>query len=211
MGDPVGAEVVGNVEHASLGESEAVEEGPRGGDIWAVGPGAASAVEEDGLGAGQPLDAGAEGIEAGGAGGGSGVFGAGNVGLVEEHTGADLEDEVRARVDLEFLVQGFRLDERSGGDGGGRLGMDSASGEGQKEREDLERGTSARDRIVHNGTHSRRRSVEAEVPGRGAPPKWRPACGGPTLSHRKARGDQDGAPRIARGMARRFVPVMVTV
>jgi hypothetical protein len=121
VGGPVGAEIVGEVEHAQMREAHAVEKRPGWGDVGAVGPGAASAIKKDRLAARQRANAGAKDIQAGGGGRGASVFGAGDMRLVEEHVGADLEDEIRVRIGLELLVEGFGLDEGGGWDRGGGL------------------------------------------------------------------------------------------
>jgi hypothetical protein len=119
--DPVGAEVMGEEESLNVGESHAVQEKPGGGDVRAVFPGAASAVEDNGPGAGEAVDAAAEGLKTSGRGGGTGVLGAGDVGLLEKHEGTDLEDE-RMTTGLELAVEGRGLDELIGGNAAGGLG-----------------------------------------------------------------------------------------
>jgi hypothetical protein len=91
--NPVGAEVVGQVEDFEVGETEGVELVIGGGDIGAAAPGAAAAVEDDGSVFGELRYAVAQGLEAGVLAGGAGVFGVGDVGFGEEDVGAYLQNE----------------------------------------------------------------------------------------------------------------------
>lgn len=82
--DPVGAEVVGEVEDFEVGEACGVEEVVGGSDVGAALPWAAAAVEDDGGVFGKGGDAVFENLEASVLIGGTGVLGAGDMGLGEE-------------------------------------------------------------------------------------------------------------------------------
>jgi len=127
--DPICAEIVWDVEGFCVGETHGVEEVVGGFHVGAVGPGTASAVEHDEFVAREGVDAGAEALESRRIGGGSDVFGVGDVGLGVE--------DVRSNVDEEGLV-GFwglqNFDKVVGGDcvGGSDLaGLEGESGDGE--------------------------------------------------------------------------------
>ena len=91
--DPVGAEVVGDIENFQVGEAHRVELVVGGGDVGAAIPWAAAAVENDGGVFGKRGDAVFEDLKAAFLIGGARVLGAGNVGFGEEDVRSDLEDE----------------------------------------------------------------------------------------------------------------------
>src|SRR5579862_5413446 len=82
---PVGAKVVRDVERADMREAHLVQQLPRGSDVGALVPGAATAVDHDRPAAGQGGHACAECVESGGTRSGTGILGAGDVRFVEEH------------------------------------------------------------------------------------------------------------------------------
>ena len=91
--DPVGTEIVWDVEGFYVGEAHGVEEVVGWLHVGAVGRGAASAVEDDELAAWEGFDAGAETLKGRGIGGWADEFGVGDVGLGVEDVRSDVDEE----------------------------------------------------------------------------------------------------------------------
>lgn len=141
---------MGDVENLDAGETHLAQEEPGGSDVGAVFPWAAAAIEDDGPIAGQAGYAATKRLEAIGSGSRAGILGAGNVGLVEEHARAHLEDE-RMAAGLQSAMEGLRLDElivrnHCGADRGRGAGAGRESGEG----DDAEPGLRAKAFDVHS-------------------------------------------------------------
>lgn len=86
-------------------EAHAVQQPPRGSDIWAMVPGTAAAVNDDGLRARQMFNPCPQRREPGRFRSGTCILGAGNVRLLEERMRAYLKDQQVARVRSEFTMQ----------------------------------------------------------------------------------------------------------
>ena len=154
---PILAEVLGDVEDLDVGEAEGLELLEGGGDVRAAFPGAASAVEDDGGGAGEFSDAVGEGI---GGGGGAEELRAGDVGFRKKDFGADLEDEGfgGGAVEDGVEVEGFDLDGGGEGEGGAGLGLEGGGcypAEGHAE----ERGSKTTKGMGCHGNHLERREL----------------------------------------------------
>ena len=91
--DPIGAEVVGDVEGLHVGEAHGTKGVVSGLHVGTVSPGTASAVDHDELVAREGLDAGAETLKRGRVGSRADVIGAGNVGLGKENVRSDVDEE----------------------------------------------------------------------------------------------------------------------
>ncbi len=84
--------------------------------VGAVGPGTASAIEDDGLVAREGLDAGAQALQRRWIGGGPDIFRAGDVGLRIEHVRSDMNEKWLAAFwrlqNLDQFVDGDRVGHR---------------------------------------------------------------------------------------------------
>src|SRR5579872_5703490 len=121
--DPVRAEIIGDIEGFHVGESHGLQGVVGGLHVGAVGPGAASAIEDDESLSRQGLDVGAEALQAGRIRCGSNVFGAGDVRLRVEDVRSDMnENRLLAFGGLKDLDQVIDGDEVRAGNLAGLKG-----------------------------------------------------------------------------------------
>lgn len=126
--DPIGAEVLGEVNDLHVLESERSEFIEGWGDVGAAIPGAASAVEDDLPGLRDFLDVIAKGSDSGRFVGHSDVFGPGDVGLSVKDAWAHVEDQRFLRKELNGVDW---FDSVTGIDGARGLGERADAGKGE--------------------------------------------------------------------------------